>query len=389
MKGGDDKPGSRQLLPGEPAPGETLRGAEVVDDFVRNFLLRMGMERTLDVFEEEWYKLKSLGKIPDLGEVPDVYMQNQALDRRVREQNAELEAIKSVASKATGTWEKLRKVCGWIYGCMCVCMCVGGRCFVPRVVESSRVSGSAWKHCRATPVDGAARPALSSLPLLFWGRNGAGSVGLAPLTLPLLPRCARLAQERDFHRMNHRRVAQEKNRLITDIQRLKKHYSLYEPTLGEMRHKYESAMKEKMLTRLEKDRLAAKASEAGRRGGCDGSWGGVCHRRRPVLPRWPRAGGPRGAFVGRAQLGVDTDAGGCPGGPGQAAGERRRGPGGPSAGDHGAGHLGWCRGHHGHQQHPRRHLLLQEACRWGPAASWQPAKPLRIRCLPEDRGQGP
>ena len=28
-------------------------------------------------------------------------------------------------------------------------------------------------------------------------------------------------KERDFHRMHHKRVAQEKNRLITDIKRLK------------------------------------------------------------------------------------------------------------------------------------------------------------------------
>ena len=33
-------------------------------------------------------------------------------------------------------------------------------------------------------------------------------------------------KERDFHRMHHKRVAQEKNRLISDLQRLKKHYSV-------------------------------------------------------------------------------------------------------------------------------------------------------------------
>lgn len=58
--------------------------------------------------------------------------------------------------------------------------------------------------------------------------------------------------------MNHRRVAQEKNRLITDIQRLKKHCTLYEPTIQELRAKYEAAMKEKMLIRLERDRLVSK-----------------------------------------------------------------------------------------------------------------------------------
>merc|ERR1719213_1567401 len=66
-------------------------------------------------------------------------------------------------------------------------------------------------------------------------------------------------KERDFHRMHHRRVVQEKNKLIIDLKRLKKHYEQYEPTLVELRHKYEVAMKEKMLMRLERDRFLSKA----------------------------------------------------------------------------------------------------------------------------------
>ncbi|XP_015756915.1 PREDICTED: sperm-associated antigen 16 protein-like, partial [Acropora digitifera] len=68
----------------------------------------------------------------------------------------------------------------------------------------------------------------------------------------------RLKKERDFHRMHHKRVVQEKNRLITDLKRLKKHYSTYEPTLQTLKHKYEVAMKEKMLTKLERDRAVGK-----------------------------------------------------------------------------------------------------------------------------------
>merc|ERR1719265_1158143 len=66
-------------------------------------------------------------------------------------------------------------------------------------------------------------------------------------------------KERDFHRMHHRRVVQEKNRLIIDLKRLKRHYEQYEPTLTELRHKYEVAMKEKMLMSLERDRYSSKA----------------------------------------------------------------------------------------------------------------------------------
>merc|ERR1719333_1313748 len=65
-------------------------------------------------------------------------------------------------------------------------------------------------------------------------------------------------KERDFHRMHHRRVVQEKNKLIIDLKRLKRHYEQYEPTLTELRHKYEVAMKEKMLMRLERDRFLSR-----------------------------------------------------------------------------------------------------------------------------------
>lgn len=60
--------------------------------------------------------------------------------------------------------------------------------------------------------------------------------------------------------MHHKRVVQEKNKLVSDIKRLKKHYDSYEPTLKQLQHKYELALKEKMLTKLEKDRLVAKVT---------------------------------------------------------------------------------------------------------------------------------
>lgn len=86
----------------------------------------------------------------------------------------------------------------------------------------------------------------------------------------------KLRKERDHHRMHHRRVVQEKDKLITDLRRLKNHvdgYFLlsrsvaalanalgdrYEPMLKELQRKYELAMKEKMLVRLERDRMQQK-----------------------------------------------------------------------------------------------------------------------------------
>ena len=58
--------------------------------------------------------------------------------------------------------------------------------------------------------------------------------------------------------MHHKRVVIEKNKLVTDLRRLQKHFDSYEPTLVELKRKYELAMKEKMLIRLERDRIKAK-----------------------------------------------------------------------------------------------------------------------------------
>merc|ERR1712226_724522 len=137
---------------------------EVVDDFVRNFLVKMGMDKTLDCFQTEWYELQQIGKLSleDVGIVPDIYMRNQQLDHEVKHIKNELAKFKDAALKAKDTYVKLRK-------------------------------------------------------------------------------------ERDYHRMHHKRVVQEKNKLTTDIKRLKRHYAQYEPTLQQLKKKYEVAMKEKML----------------------------------------------------------------------------------------------------------------------------------------------
>jgi hypothetical protein len=134
----------------------------------------MGMLRTLEQFESEWYELKAKGQLPaDVGEVPDAYMHTRVLEDEVAMLRREVGDAKVLAAKAHETWDKFRK-------------------------------------------------------------------------------------ERDFHKMHHKRVVQEKNLLLRDMARLKKHYNLYEPTIEELRHKYEVAMKEKMMMKLERDRLLTK-----------------------------------------------------------------------------------------------------------------------------------
>ena len=62
------------------------------------------------------------------------------------------------------------------------------------------------------------------------------------------------------------------------IKRLKKHYEAYEPTILDLRKRYETAMKEKMLIRLERDRFSARVTAL--------DAGHCASRRRP-----PRRGG--------------------------------------------------------------------------------------------------
>ena len=66
---------------------------------------------------------------------------------------------------------------------------------------------------------------------------------------------AKYRRERDVHRMHHRRLVQEKNDLVTDLQRLKAHVLEYQPVLEALQHKYEQAMKERMLAKLERSKL--------------------------------------------------------------------------------------------------------------------------------------
>uniref|UniRef100_A0A672TFE2 Sperm associated antigen 16 n=1 Tax=Strigops habroptila TaxID=2489341 RepID=A0A672TFE2_STRHB len=146
-----------------------------MDDFFCNFLVRLGMSRTLDCFQTEWYELVQRGLLTakDIELVPTVYTRNQQLEAENMCLKKELENYKHAANKAKEAFLKMQK-------------------------------------------------------------------------------------ERDFHRMHHKRVVQEKNRLISDIKRLKAHYASYEPVLKQLTEKYQTALRQKMLTTLERDRAVGQ-----------------------------------------------------------------------------------------------------------------------------------
>ena len=151
----------------------------VIEDFVRNFLLRSNMFRTLEVFQSEWFEnynteSTEIGLTASVSTqlVPDVYAKNELLNDKVINYAKDNEKLQAELNRLKEDYGKL-------------------------------------------------------------------------------------AKERDFHRMHHRRIIQEKDKLLNDIKRQTIHYKNYEPTLKDLRRKYESAMKEKMLSNLERDRALA------------------------------------------------------------------------------------------------------------------------------------
>ena len=50
----------------EPQIGQVTQRPEVVDDFIRNFLVKMGLSKTLEMFETEWYTCLAFANIQSL-----------------------------------------------------------------------------------------------------------------------------------------------------------------------------------------------------------------------------------------------------------------------------------------------------------------------------------
>ncbi len=83
----------------------------VIDDFIRNFLAKFGMGKTLNVFQQEWHELQKKGTFHDnqIGLITDIENKNHRLQEKVVKMRSELGEAKIVAEQAKSTWEKLRK----------------------------------------------------------------------------------------------------------------------------------------------------------------------------------------------------------------------------------------------------------------------------------------
>jgi WD40 repeat protein len=79
-------------------------------------------------------------------------------------------------------------------------------------------------------------------------------------------------KERDTHRMHHRRLVTEKEALVADLARLKKHVDEYAPVLSTLQKKYEAAVKDRMLLKMEKTKLQQQLASSAP-GGVDAAEG--------------------------------------------------------------------------------------------------------------------
>ncbi len=54
---------------------------EMADEFLRNFFIKFGMNRTLKQFQTEWYELNALGQLNReiMPQIPAIYKRNQEL----------------------------------------------------------------------------------------------------------------------------------------------------------------------------------------------------------------------------------------------------------------------------------------------------------------------
>ena len=71
----------------------------------------MGMSRTLDCFQTEWYEMQQKGLLKDeeLGVVPDVYSKNQILAEEIKRLRIESDKFKQAPNHAKETYLKLQK----------------------------------------------------------------------------------------------------------------------------------------------------------------------------------------------------------------------------------------------------------------------------------------
>ena len=93
------------------ASPKVLERDVVIDDFIRNFLQRFAMKKTMNTFQQEWYELQKKGIFQDngIGLITDISNKNARLGLKIEKMSEELKQAKIKAEQAKSTWDKLRK----------------------------------------------------------------------------------------------------------------------------------------------------------------------------------------------------------------------------------------------------------------------------------------
>ena len=83
----------------------------VIDDYIRNYLAKYNMHKTLNIFQNEWSQLQKKGTFNDdhIGLITDTENKNARMEERIKRMKIELEKEEVKAEKAKSTWLKLRK----------------------------------------------------------------------------------------------------------------------------------------------------------------------------------------------------------------------------------------------------------------------------------------
>ena len=90
---------------------KTIKRAEVVEDFIRNFFTQIKLTKTLDEFNQEYAELSKKGRFNDnyLGPITDIYIKNAKLEEKLERMRKELDKANKNAEEVKSNWESLRK----------------------------------------------------------------------------------------------------------------------------------------------------------------------------------------------------------------------------------------------------------------------------------------
>lgn len=90
-----------QVVQEKPQPNSKyIQRLEVVDDFIRNYLIKNKMTKSLEIFQQEYYELNKKGQPVSSINVPDVYIRNEKLEEQINYLSSELDKSRIMAEKA-------------------------------------------------------------------------------------------------------------------------------------------------------------------------------------------------------------------------------------------------------------------------------------------------